>query len=524
MHGRIRVIDVFAGPGGLSEGFTRYREAGKRIFSLELSIEKDQWAHRTLELRSFYRQLRTRAARKDYFRYLRGEDEGGIDRATLFARYRAAARRATAEALQMELGSRSRAESSRAMRRALGGGSQRPWVLIGGPPCQAYSTAGRSRMRPVWGAREFEKDSRQTLYREYLHILERHRPHAFIMENVKGILSSQLKSRSVFGQILDDLHELSYALFSLTRRSREQGLLLQDESLRLDPVEFVIKAENHGVPQARHRVIIFGIRSDLLRDHGGYAPPVLRQQEPIPVTAVLADLPRLRSGLSYGADSDEAWIDEIRSIPFAQWLGKVNGELSSALIQKITRTAEDLRMPQKKRGSRYVRFAENRPRIRHRASWYEAPGLGGACNHETRGHMPSDLHRYLFASCFAQVYGDTPKLRDFPKARFPAGLLPAHVNARQALRYGNFNDRFRVQLAGQPATTIMAHIAKDGHYYIHPDPSQCRSLTVREAARIQTFPDDYFFEGPRTEQYRQVGNAVPREERNNHLRKRRIAV
>lgn len=116
--------------------------------------------------------------------------------------------------------------------------------------------------------------------------------------------------------------------------------------------------------------------------------------------------------------------------------------------------------------------------------------------------MESDLHRYLFASSFAREEKRSPKLRDFPKA-----LLPSHQNVDSDS--SPFDDRFRVQLRNQPSTTIVSHIAKDGHYYIHPEPSQCRSLTVREAARLQTFPDNYFFEGNRTEQYHQVGNAVP---------------
>jgi DNA (cytosine-5)-methyltransferase 1 len=114
--------------------------------------------------------------------------------------------------------------------------------------------------------------------------------------------------------------------------------------------------------------------------------------------------------------------------------------------------------------------------------------------------MAPDLGRYLFAAVFGRLRKYSPKADDFP-----IHLSPDHRNWFS----GVFNDRFRVQLESEPSTTVTSHISKDGHYFIHPEPIQCRSLTVREAARLQTFPDDYLFLGNRTQQYVQVGNAVP---------------
>ena len=137
--------------------------------------------------------------------------------------------------------------------------------------------------------------------------------------------------------------------------------------------------------------------------------------------------------------------------------------------------------------------------------WFFDRRLDGVCNHNSRSHMAKDFERYFYASCYFKWKKISPKLKNFP-----GDLLPEHKNAKRAAEKGSlFEDRFRVQNEKGVSTTITSHLSKDGHYFIHPDPGQCRALTVREAARLQTFPDNYFFEGNRTQQYVQVGNAVP---------------
>jgi DNA (cytosine-5)-methyltransferase 1 len=153
-------------------------------------------------------------------------------------------------------------------------------------------------------------------------------------------------------------------------------------------------------------------------------------------------------------------------------------------------------------GSEFIKCStprENNPL----QQWYQDEKLDGVCNHQTRTHLMEDLKRYLFASIYAEKNKRFPRLKDYEE--HSTELLPDHVSAKS----GKFADRFRVQMPNCAATTVTSHISKDGHYFIHYDSDQCRSLTVREAARIPTFPDNYLFCGPRTAQYHQVGNAVP---------------
>lgn len=489
----IPVIDLFAGPGGLGEGFAAFQTGdGERPFKIGPSIEVDPFAHQTLELRSFLRQFPLDHRPLEYYAYCRGD----LTREELFSSYPIFAEVAKEEAWRAELGKIPEPKLDARIRRAIG--SAGTWVLIGGPPCQAYSTAGRSRMQRA-NPEAFEADGRHFLYEEYLRIIRRFSPPVFVMENVKGLLSSTVRGEAIFHRILQDL---SRAGSQRKGRYRIHSLVREDDGREHDPEDYVIRFEDYGIPQRRHRVILLGIRSDLKPDY-----PLLQKQPYTPtVDDAIADLPPIRSKLSRQLDSPEAWRRALQSTLELN-LGEhaSNSEFMTRLrlaIQGATfRGLGD---------ERYL--SENgtprRPKstwLKHHQVWFDDPGLaGGTLNHGARAHMADDLARYMFLAVLGELRGESPKLRDFPQS-----LWPSHKNVRSALRSDNFADRFRVQVRNQPATTVMAHIAKDGHYYIHPEPEQCRSLTVREAARLQTFPDNYFFEGPRTQQYRQVGNAVP---------------
>ncbi len=497
---QIPVIDLFAGPGGLAEGFSAYAcEGSGPAFRIALSIEKDSDAHSTLELRSFLRQFPRGEAPSAYYGFVSGK----ITRETLFDRFKTEALRAKNEAWRFELGPRGHEDVKTRIKDVVKRGEQ--WVLIGGPPCQAYSLVGRSRRRGVKGYIP-ELDKRQTLYVEYLQILADHGPAVFIMENVKGLLSAHLEGNALFSRIRMDLEAPYVALEREGRPSRGKfrytlhalGISQGSSPECGSDSGFVVHSERFGIPQARHRVIILGVRKGL----GLATPRSLEATEGVPSKSVLAGLPQLRSRISGGDDSPDQWMKALQEVRHAPWLSELKSKRRADVAAKIIATVKTLSVPPAGTGGEFLDWTH--PKVGYGSDWYLDPKLSGVLNHSTRAHMTSDLHRYLFCACWAQVLGHSPALAAFPKS-----LLPRHRNVKQALTGSLFSDRFRVQVANQPARTITSHISKDGHSFIHYDPTQCRSLTVREAARLQTFPDNYFFSGGRTSQYVQVGNAVP---------------
>lgn len=492
----IPIIDLFAGPGGLGEGFSSIRNAdGSAVFSLKVSIEKDPIAHQTLSLRALFRRFPNGKAPECYYDYIRGD----ITRTELFTHPEAAeaGQDALEEARNLELGKDSAEEIDRLISSRLSG--EDDWILIGGPPCQAYSLAGRSR-RTRESIEKFESDEKHFLYREYLRIIRQHKPAAFIMENVKGMVSSTHGGSGMYDRIIADLSYPGDDLFYEIR-----SLVVPGTINDIEPHDTVIKAERYGIPQGRHRVVLFGIRNDVAR-----AVPTLSQDPcrfilkqcntAISAGDTLSGLPVLRSRLSKETDSHESWISALRQTQASlkKWSHPLGIEIKQTM-QVAIKDSENITSTGNLFTSYNVHKNELHPSL---TEWLIDDRLGGVVQHEARSHMRSDLQRYLFASAYSAVCKCSPKIYDFPMS-----LHPKHANV-DAVNMP-FADRFRVQMKHTWSSTVVAHIAKDGHYFIHFDPSQCRSLTVREAARLQTFPDNYFFSGNRTQQYTQVGNAVP---------------
>ena len=490
------VIDLFAGPGGLGEGFSAL-EHDRVGFDVVMSVEKDPAAHKTLLLRSFFRHLVDDSQRQLYYQYLRGE----VTDEKLFAACPDASTEARARCLHLELGP----HTTRNVYARMDGlvRATEPWVLVGGPPCQAYSVVGRSRLTKQ-RREKFEENEKHVLYREYLRIIARYKPAVFVMENVKGLLSATYGGDSTFLRIISDLSSPAVAIKESvndpTPRTRRGGdytilSLVRPPNGKLRPVDYVIPAEKFGIPQKRHRVILMGVRSDLVVPDAA----VMRPSAGPSAYDVIADLPPLRSQLSREHDDSEAWVAAIRSLMQGFCPGQIDDDVRATMT-------ESLQCLQGAAGTGGRWVPKDTGRLLPATaltSWLLDPAMKFIVNHETRKHMREDLLRYLFASSYART-GLSPKLHEYPKE-----LLPDHENVAHTVsnRHGFFNDRFRVQVEDQPATTVTSHISKDGHYFIHHDPTQCRSWTVREAARVQTFPDNYFFEGTRTE----IGRASCRE-------------
>lgn len=425
------VMDLFAGCGGLSEGF---EQTG---FEVIAQIEMDKRSCETLKTRHLYYELKKIGKEYFYSKVLK-EESSHDDILDKFPEIRESV---SHRVIQVEFGKESfkkileKIEATRKFHRAA-----KFHVVIGGPPCQPYSLMGRAR-----DPHRMRNDNRHFLYEHYLRILKNIQPDFFVFENVPGLITANKKGQEIFSQMLDDFKNIN--------PSYEIAPSFDEYSRR--PWQYLLDSSRYGVPQKRKRIIFIGYKKTLTPknpDIKNVFRKILRTKVPAyrgsTVSDAIGDLPPLKPG-----EGRDYWFGKYQNIVFTPYQKKMR---------------------------------QNSP---------------GILNHRARTHMKSDLKRYKF---FIEQHLNGNKsatLIDLMKER--PGLTPAHNNLDK------FLDRFKVQWWAQPASTITAHICKDGHYYIHPDIHQCRSLTVREAARCQSFPDNFKFEGPRTEQFKQVGNAVP---------------
>ena len=406
-------IDLFAGAGGLSEGFVR---AG---FTPIAHIEMDKYACETLKTRAAYHYLEEKGKLDIYKKYLLEKKEGEngqklwnqVPASIIGSVIHATIGSATIDDIFQKVDSLK--------------GKSSVDLIIGGPPCQAYSIVGRSRM-----GKDVEKDPRNELYKYYVRFLERYTPQMFVFENVLGIKTAKQ------GEPLKDLQEL------VDSAGYEMKMEVQ-------------KASEHGVLQRRQRVIIVGWRKDVLNSKGKkHFYPILEKESNSysGMKDLFSDLPERKAG---------------------------EGSLT-ALVQ-------------------YTKNLDEMPYLRE--SGIRNNHLDFTTQHIARPHNANDREIYCMA---IKQWREKRKQLDYSK-------LPVHLQTHKNTK--SFLDRYSVVDPDGYSHTVVAHISKDGHYYIYPTPNptveNVRSITVREAARLQSFPDDYFFEGNRGAAFKQIGNAVP---------------
>ena len=377
-------IDLFAGCGGLSEGF--YRLGYKALAHIEIN----HWACETLRQRMRYYGY------KNIESEVIEHDITDDDIITLI----------------------DKAVNKREVD-----------VIIGGPPCQAYSTAGRVR-----DAKGMAKDPRNYLFESYVKILEHYRPKFFVFENVTGLLSAKVEGSNIFPRVIKALGK-EYKVID-------------------NPKVLVHNTADYGVPQIRKRVIIMGVRKDI---------------DNIEVSSLYEDVIKTH----WNPDTVEA---------------ERNGRLHFVDVKDAIGD-----LPPVEPGSDASTDSFNYPCNNAFLKRIGKKGTYPLYDHIARRN--NDLDRERFVMMIKNHWSFGQLRREMPQYE--------HEHARV------FDNSYVVQWWDLPSKTILAHIWKDGFKFIHPDEKQARTFTVREAARIQSFPDDFEFAGSRGEKYKQIGNAVP---------------
>lgn len=377
-------IDLFSGCGGLSEGFYRMG------FTALAHVEINHWACETLRKRMAYygyKNINNEVIEKDI----------------------------TSEDILLDID------------KAVAGRSVD--VIVGGPPCQAYSTAGRVR-----DSKGMASDPRNFLFESYVRILEHYRPKFFVFENVTGLLSAKVNGKPILPSIMKALGTV-YKVIS-------------------DPAILVHNTADYGVPQIRKRVIIMGVRKDI--------------------------------------DNKDV-IDLYNDVLKTHWNPETESESRKGLKKFISVKEAIGDLPPVEPGEDASTDTYNYPCDNAFLKRIGSAGIHPLMDHIARKHNALDRERFAVMIRNRWTFGQLRK--EMPQYE--------HEHARV------FDNSYVVQWWDLPSKTILAHIHKDGFQFIHPDGGQTRSFTVREAARIQSFPDDFEFAGSRGEKYKQIGNAVP---------------